>query len=125
MDESKRNLLLALLAFGALSISPVRVWAGDDDDRDDDERRENHACGRGDRAGNAAQAIADERRGIDRDDTRRALADGVVVHQLVLSRPAALFYDLALQDRQHGVAAAEGAHAYLRKGQEQIKIRIQ
>ena len=95
------------------------------DDRDDDERGENHACGRGDRAGNAAQAVADERRGIDRDDARRALADGVIVHQLVLSRPTALFYDLALQDRQHGVAAAEGAHAYLRKGQEQIKIRIQ
>ena len=39
------------------------------------------------------------------------LTDGVVVHQLVLSRPVAVFNDLALQNRQHGIAAAECAYA--------------
>ena len=39
------------------------------------------------------------------------LTDGVVVHQLVLGRPVAVFNDLALQNRQHGIAAAERAYA--------------
>ena len=40
-----------------------------------------------------------------------AMIDGVIVHQLVLSRPVAFFNDLALQNRQHGIAAAERAYA--------------
>ena len=73
----------------------------------------------------APGTVADKGRGVDRDNTRRALADGVVVHQLVFGRPAALFHDLALQNRQHGVAAAEGAHAHFCKGDKQVKVRVQ
>ena len=80
-------------------------------DRDNNQRWRDHACRGGNAAENAVRLVADERGRVHRDNARGALTDGVVVHQLVLSRPAAIFNDLALQNRQHGIAAAERAYA--------------
>ena len=81
------------------------------DNRDNNQRWRDHARRGGNAAENAVRLVADERGGVHRDNARGALTDGVVVHQLVLSCPAAVFNDLALQNRQHGIAAAECAHA--------------
>ena len=95
------------------------------DDRNDNERRRDNTGGGRNAAERALCLIADECCGVYCDDTRGTLTDGVVVHQLVLSRPAAVFDDFALQNGQHGVAAAECAAADARKGEEQIEVRIQ
>ena len=81
------------------------------DNRDNNQRWRDHARRGGNAAEDAVRFVADERGGVHRDNARGALTDGVVVHQLVLSCPAAIFNDLALQNRQHGIAAAECAHA--------------
>ena len=55
---------------------------------------------------------------VDCDDTRGTLSDGIHIGQLILGTPAFFFYDLPLQDRQHGIASAEGKCSYTGKGQK-------
>ena len=69
--------------------------------------------------------IADKGGGIDCDYTGRALADGIIIHQLVLSSPAAVFNDLPLEQGQHGIATAKRAYTDAGKGEKQVKIRVQ
>ena len=92
---------------------------------DDHERRRNDAERGKDRAGELFLLEADKRRGVDRNDAGRALADGEVVQHLFLRGPFLLFYDLALQKRQHGVAAAEGEQPDPEKRAEQIQKQRQ
>ena len=76
--------------------------------------------GRGEAGHEAAErtlaVLADEGRGVDHDDAGQALGHGVVVHDLLVGRPAVVLDDVALQYGQHGVAAAEGEAADLHEG---------
>ena len=53
--------------------------------------------------------------GVDGDDAGGALADGVIVHQLLLCRPAVLLHDHPLDKAQHGISAAEAHRAHFRE----------
>ena len=88
---------------------------------DDHERRRHNAKRSKNRAGEFFLLEADKRRRVDRNDAGRALADGEVVQELFLGGPFFLFHDLALQKRQHGVAAAEGKKPDPKKSAEQIQ----
>lgn len=88
---------------------------------DDHERWRNDAERGKDRAGELFLLEADKRRSVDRNDAGRALTDGEIVQKLFLRGPVFLFHDLALQKRQHGVAAAEGEQPDPEKRAEQIQ----
>ena len=90
-------------------------------DRNDDQGREYHAQGGNDASSDAGGPLAHKGSRIHRDDTRGTLSDGVVVHQLLLRSPAALFHDFSLEHREHGVAAAKGQAADAGKGKEEVK----
>ena len=95
------------------------------DDGDNYQAGEHHTQG-----GNGPPQVApvflpDEGGGVDGDDAGGALADGKVVGELLLGGPALLLHHLPLEDGEHGIASAEGAHAHLGKGQKQIEIEIQ
>ena len=59
--------------------------------------------------------------GVDGDDAGGTLADGKVIGQLLIGGPALVLHHLPLQDRQHGIAAAEGHDPHLSEGQKQRK----
>ena len=80
--------------------------------------REHQAQGGKDPAGDPRLTAAHKGSGVHRDDARGALAHGVVVGQFALGGPALVLHQLPLEDGQHGVAAAEGAHADTGKGQK-------
>jgi len=91
----------------------LKVFDKRRNDRDNNNRRCNDAERGKDSADNTLALIADKGCRVDGNDARRTLADGEIVHQLLLGRPLALVHNLALQNRQHGVAAAEGEAADL------------
>ena len=92
----------------------------ENDEGDNDNGRE-HDAERGDHAADGSgELIPDKCRGVDGDDAGGALADGVIIHQLLFRCPAVTIHDLPLQNGDHGVAAAEGHGPDARKGQEQL-----
>ena len=93
--------------------------------RNDDKRREHHAQGGRDAADDAPALLADKRGGVHGDDAGGTLADGKVIGQLLIGGPALVLHHLPLQDRQHGIAAAEGHDPHLGEGQKQRKQLLQ
>ena len=94
------------------------------DEGDDDEGREHQAQG-GDAAAGAAPVLVSHKGGrVHGNDAGGALADGKVVGELLLGGPALLLHHLALEDGEHGVAAAEGADPDLGEGPKQIAVEI-
>ena len=94
------------------------------DDPDDDQAGEDQTQGGRDAAGDALLLCPHKGGGVDGDDAGGALAHGVVVSQLRLGGPALAVHHLPLENGEHGVAAPEGTHADLGKGEEQIKIEV-
>ena len=60
--------------------------------------------------------------GVHGDDAGGTLAYSVVVRQFLLGGPAFVVHQLPLQDGEHGVAAAEGAHPDFGKGKEEAHV---
>ena len=84
---------------------------GDDKNAGADEAQRSH-----DGTGQSPELMADEGGDVDGDDAGGTLADGVVVHQLLLGGPAMLLPDHTLHPAQHGIAAAKAPRAHLGKG---------
>ena len=59
---------------------------------------------------------------VHRKGARRTLADGDEVHQFFRRHPA-LGLDIRLDERQHGITAADGEQADLEEGQKQLQIQ--
>ena len=78
------------------------------DGQDDDERRQHGAQQGRHGAAEAADLVAHEHRGVDGDRPRDRLREGQQVEELLLLDPLAFGDELPLDQRKHGVAAAEG-----------------
>ena len=91
---------------------------------DDDQRWEHNAQRGHDAADNTGLLLPYEGGGVYSDDAGGALADGKIVHQLLVCSPALVLHDLALEDGQHGHTAAEGHDAHLGKGEEQLSEKF-
>ncbi|MPM33822.1 hypothetical protein SDC9_80403 [bioreactor metagenome] len=88
---------------------------------DNQQRGKYHAQRGNYTAKDALLSEAHERGNIHRDRAGGTLADCKAVGQLRVADPSLAGNNLTLQDGQHGVAAAEGAHAHQSKGQKQIQ----
>ena len=85
-------------------------------DGNDDEGWKYHTQGCQNPAQNAFILVTNEGRGIHRDNARSTLADGKIVGEFLFRGPALLFYNLPLEDGQHGIATAKGTDTDFRKG---------
>ena len=65
--------------------------------------------------------VSDVGRTVDSDRSRSGLCDDGDVHHLIVGNPFLLLYAGAFDQCDHGVSAAEGKQANLRKGQKEIK----
>lgn len=68
--------------------------------------------------GTPGGAVADEGGGVDGDGSRRRLGDRQQLDDLVAVKKAPLFHRLPLDERDHGVAAAEGEASDLAEGEK-------
>lgn len=64
---------------------------------------------------------ANERGNVDGDHAGRDLADGIVIHEVVLSRPVAVLDNFSLKNRQDGVPSAEGDGAAFGEDEEKFQ----
>ena len=87
---------------------------------DDDKARQHHAEGRAERAENTADLIADEGGGTDGDGAGGGLGNRDDLKQIIAADPS--FFDryFIFNDRNHRVAAPEGDHTDLHKGEEKL-----
>ena len=96
----------------------------DGDDGDDDHGGKDGAeCGK-DASPEAFEFEAYECGDVDGDHAWGDLADGVVVHEVVFGRPVAVFDDFSLENRQDGVASAEGDGAAFGKDKEKFEQKF-
>ena len=88
------------------------------DQEDDDKGRQNDAERRGSGAEDACRAVADKGRGIDRDRSGRGFRNGNNVGNLLFFDQLTFFRRLVFDQRDHGIAAAEGKCADFQKNQK-------
>ena len=89
-------------------------------DQDDEERGQGSGQSRTRCSFSFMQLIADESADVDGEDAGTALGNGNQVEQLLLLHPLVLLCHLGLDNRNHGIAAAEGDHANLKECLEKI-----
>ena len=92
--------------------------------KDNQDRREHDAQRRNDAACDSLMLPADKSCRIHGNDARRALPDRIVVHQFFFRSPVLLFDNFPLQNRQHGIAAAESHHTDLAESQKHVQINV-
>ena len=90
----------------------------DRNDQNADERRKHGAAYGGGRSRDAACLVADEDRRVDGDGAGRRLRERQQLHEFVAGQPAPAVDDLRFDERDHGVAAAEGEESDLEKRAE-------
>ena len=90
----------------------------DRNDQNADERRKHGAAYGGGRSRDAACLVADEDRRVDGDGAGRRLRERQQLHEFVAGQPAPAVDDLRFDERDHGVAAAEGEESNLEKRAE-------
>ena len=106
---------------GVLHHGDVRkVGQAYGDDRDDEDGGGDDPQGGQNAPGQPLIPIADEGGGVHGDDTGGTLADGVVIGQVRVGGPVLFLHDLPLENGQHSIAAAKGAHADLGEGKIQV-----
>lgn len=66
--------------------------------------------------------VADKDTDVGSKDTGTALCNGYQVDELLLGNPSLLFHYFILDDRKHGIAAAQRESPDLEKGLESIPI---
>ena len=89
--------------------------------KDDAEGGKNHSDRCDQRPGKAFLFVPDIGRAVDSDRSRRGLCNNGDVHHLIVGDPLLLFHAGVFDQRDHGVTAAEGKQAYLRKGKKEIQ----
>lgn len=91
-------------------------------DQDDDERGDDDAQRRGHGAGVAARLVADEDRRVEGDGARDGLGQRQQVEEFgAADLPVGVALDLGLDERNHGVAAAEGEQTDSEEAAEEFK----
>ena len=88
---------------------------------DDAEGWEDHSDRGDQRADKALPFVPNIGRAVDGDRSRRGLCDNGDVHHFIMSDPLLLLYAGVFDQCEHGISAAEGEQANLRKGQKEIK----
>ena len=94
------------------------------DGQNDEKRRQGRAQGHAQGAAQLAQAVAYEGADVYRHHARTALGYGYHVDELLTAEPLVLVDHLALDERYHGVAAAEGEQADLEKRLETVDVKV-
>ena len=94
------------------------------DSQNDEERRQGGAKRHAQRTPKAAQAVAYKRADVDCHNARTALGYGYHVDKLLLAEPLMPVNHLLLDERYHGVAAAEGEHPDFEKRLETVYVEV-
>ena len=92
--------------------------------KDDAEGGKDHADRCNQRSGEALLFVPDIGRAVDSDRSGRGLRNNGDVHHFIMGDPLLLLYTGILNQCDHGISAAEGEQANLRKGQEENQSNV-
>ena len=89
---------------------------------DDEERGQDGSQAGTESTWRLSHLVADKDTDVGSKDTGTALCNGYQVDELLLGNPSLLFHYFILDDRKHGIAAAQRESPDLEKGLESIPI---
>ena len=110
--------------YGRHNLVVLELMEEHGDGQNDEKRRQGRAQGHAQGAAQLAQAVAYEGADVYRHHARTALGNGYHVDELLTAEPLVLVDHLALDERYHGVAAAEGEQADLEKRLETVDVKV-
>ena len=94
----------------------LKIGKKSGNDADYDNTGGDAAEGSGNTAGKFSAAVPDKYGYVDRYNSRKSLADGIIIHNLFFCNPFIILNTFFSQYREHGIAAAKGNASHFKKG---------